>query len=290
MANKKMNPNNLPWFPTYTAAWLGSDTVQGMTYTERGIYHELMVMCWQYGSIPWDKKTLAKRLRIDQRVCGRFMENYTDLTQTLHEGSTDVTLPKLQEFAETLGKSDPPKIQRRGEEMNGEDTTKNVRVAPVSTTKTTPVPAPVEAPVKPKGFDPLTYSEPVSSTGKGEGMDYQPSDVRRTLLYHFKHHPSDFWQERVTSSATLARYINTMYEQMVRDAGEDWTPPEAKQSKQLTRMAGDPDCKKCRGRGLVGVLNEDGLSRHTEDCPACEKREQVLNRATKEWENVEPNA
>ena len=282
MASKKMNPKNNPWFPLYTAAWLGSDTVDNMTMTERGIYITLMTMCWQYGSIPWDKSKLAKKLRIDQRVCGRFIEKYSNLTQALHEDSTEVTLPKVQEFSETLRKNGgaPDTEEKRGDKKERREE-KNAPVPSVSvprTTISTPVPAK-------RGFDPLTYSEPVTAT-KGEASEYPSEDVHRALLYHFKYHPSEFWTERVTSATTLARHMNTMYEQMVRDAGEDWTPPEAKQPK--TRMAGELSCKRCRGRGKVGVLQSDCLTRVTTDCDACEKHQQVAKGG--EWVDVKPNA
>jgi hypothetical protein len=179
----KLNPKGLPWFPMYTAAWLGSETVQGMTMTERGIYHELMVMCWQYGSIPWDKTRLAKRLRIDPRVVVRFMDNYTNLTTTLHRPSNEspstlhepymeVTLSKLAEFSSTLAKSTPPEKQSRGEESRGRgDESKQQATATTPTPSTppsqgkapdkvAPVPAkskasaaPVDYSVEPRSFE-----------------------------------------------------------------------------------------------------------------------------------------
>jgi hypothetical protein len=128
--NRPVNPTNLPWFPFYAAAWLGSDTVMKMTMTEAGIYINLMTLCWQYGSIPWDKTLLSKHLNVDQRTIGRFMEEYKHLTSTFHEGSKKVpstlhepsmkvTLPKVQEFAETLGKNGGAPAQSRGEETKG---------------------------------------------------------------------------------------------------------------------------------------------------------------------------
>jgi len=292
---KKMNPNNLPWFPFYTAAWLGSDTVDDMSMTERGIYIMLMAMCWQNGDITWDKTALAKKLRIDQRTIGRFMDKYTNLTQSLqdisiespqgfHRVSMKVTLPKLQEFAETLAKNTPPENteERRGDKKEKREEQKpSVPIVSVTEKKNTPVPVKDQIPVSAKkGFDPLTYFEPVTST-KSDAIVYPSENVHRILLYHFKCHPSDFWTERVTSAASLARHIDTMYNQMVSDAGEDWTPPEAK--KPLTRMAGDPACLKCRGRGKVGVLQEDGLTRVTTDC-TCEKHHQVARGG--EWVDV----
>src|ERR1039458_10599715 len=119
---KKMNPSNLPWFLFYTAAWLGSSTVTKMTMTERGIYATLIAMCWQYGEIEWDATILAKMLYIDRRTVVKWMEKYEQLTTPLQSGSTKRVLPKLQEFAETLGKNggDPATEESRVDKKKGE--------------------------------------------------------------------------------------------------------------------------------------------------------------------------
>lgn len=284
MGNKKMNQKNLPWFPFYTAAWLGSATVSKMTMTERGIYVTLMSMCWQYGSVQWDKKTLSKQLGIDPRTLGGFMEKYMNLTQTLHEGSMEVTLPKVQDFALTLAKNGSGEMteERRGDEKTRDE--KKTSVASVSSAQTTKLPSPSQSvtPSRSKpSFDPLTYSEPVISA-KGERLEYPSEDVHHALVYHFKHKPSQFWIDRVTSAAVLPRYIDTMYEQMVRDVGEHWTPPAAKAP--VTRTVGDPSCRRCRGRGRVTVEASNG-DRHSETCTACEPRLQVAKGT--EWVDVE---
>jgi hypothetical protein len=41
MTNKKLNQKNLPWFPFYTAAWLGSDTVENMTGSHKSNHSSL---------------------------------------------------------------------------------------------------------------------------------------------------------------------------------------------------------------------------------------------------------
>ncbi len=129
--NRPLNPTNLPWFPFYTAAWLGSDTVMKMTMTETGIYINLMAICWQYGSVSWDETLLSKQLNVDQRTIGRFIEKYKHLTSTFHEcskkvpstlhgPSMKVTLPKVQEFAEALRENGGASAQSRGEQTKGD--------------------------------------------------------------------------------------------------------------------------------------------------------------------------
>jgi hypothetical protein len=85
MANRT-NPKNLPWFPLFSAAWLGSDTVDAMTMTERGIYITLLAMNWQYGSVAWDAKILSCKLNVDKRTIGNFLEKYRSLVVTSAEG------------------------------------------------------------------------------------------------------------------------------------------------------------------------------------------------------------
>jgi len=98
-----------------------------MSMTERGIYATLMAICWRDGSISWSETRLAKKLGIDRRTIGRFLEKYRHLTSPLHdsysdspsrfhEDSTKVTFPKLQVFAEKLGKNLSGATQSRGEQ------------------------------------------------------------------------------------------------------------------------------------------------------------------------------
>jgi hypothetical protein len=294
---KKINPKNKPWFPFYTAAWLGSGTVINMSMGERGIYITLMALCWQHGDLPWDEKTLARLLVIDKRTVRAFMDKYVSLVEDSGDSPEspgeepripgiprNVVLPKLHDFAMTLAKNasdDNTEERREDKKEKREEQKPSVPIVSVTEKKNTPVPVKDEIPVPVKnGFDPLTYSEPVTST-KGDALEYPSEDVHRILLYHLKYHPSDFWTGKVSSSADVARHITTMHDQMVKDAGEDWTPPEAK--KPLTRMVGDPACLKCRGRGKVGVLQKDGLTRVTTDC-TCEKHQQVAK--GREWVNV----
>jgi hypothetical protein len=181
MANRRpVNPTNLPWFPFYAAAWLGSETVMKMTMTEAGIYINLMAICWQYGSIPWDKTLLSKHLNVDQRTIGRFMEKYKHLTSTFHEGSTKVpstlhepsmkvTLPKVQEFSETLGKNGGASAQSRGEETTEErDEADNSGQA-----ATLP-----HSPLSPKGQ--TGKNKPVEPSYQLPSIEEAPSDLKQS--------------------------------------------------------------------------------------------------------------
>jgi hypothetical protein len=206
-----------------------------MTMTERGIYHELMVLCWQYGSIPWDKNLLAKRLGIDPRVTARWMEKYTFLTSTLHDSSskmgvslptpcTKVTLPKLQEFAETLARNAPADSQRRGEDIQ-ED------IRPEDTQLSTPLPKEDSLSSFPsttkanttRSSPKLVFSLPLVSE-KGDRRSYSESEVDQVLRYHFHFRKDSFWKKKVTDEMALRRNIDTMYAQMVEKVGADWNP------------------------------------------------------------------
>ncbi|WP_162601356.1 hypothetical protein [Occallatibacter savannae] len=100
--------------------------------TERGIYISLIALNWRDGSISWSEARLAKKLGIDRRTIGKFLEKYRLLTEPLqeissespsllHSGSTKVTFPKLQAFAEKLGKNVSGAKQSRGEQTEVED-------------------------------------------------------------------------------------------------------------------------------------------------------------------------
>lgn len=252
---KKMNPNRSPWFPFYTAAWLGSTTVINMPMADRGIYITLMAACWQYGEIEWDENVLSKLLAIDRRTIAKWMQTYGNLTVSLREASGDSlevsgkrVLPKLQDFADTLrkngGESGPEKRREEEKRRREEDTPSS---GSVSKSKTT---------AKPKAFDPLTFDgDIVSSKSKNE---YDGELVRKILLYHFQVRPKQrpdeeqFWAKQVISDVALARHIDTMYDQMVRDVGENWELPEESEDGEkepVTRTVGDPTCLKCRGTG-----------------------------------------
>jgi hypothetical protein len=288
--NNRINPKNQPWFPFYAAAFLGSDTVISMTMTECGIYIKLIAMCWLYGSIPWDSKLLAKKLVIDKRTVVAFMEKYGRLIGDLSEPSGNllgnirqVTFPKLQEFALTLGKNAPEKTQKRreekrGEEKRGEQISSVLSSFPLDTktttkAKTDSVSDSVSVSVPDKAtFDPLTFENEVTSV-KGDKLTYPPHKVKRSLQFHFKARPSDFWSERIRSVDDLARHIDTMYKQMVDAVGENWTPPAAKAPQ--TRMAGDPACLRCRGYGSYSKRLKDSVVKISEPC-TCTKHEQIL--------------
>ena len=49
-------------YPWYFEDWICSETRSSMTFTERGIYRDLLDFCWYYGSLPGDEKTLKKVL------------------------------------------------------------------------------------------------------------------------------------------------------------------------------------------------------------------------------------
>lgn len=55
--------DRFPWFPFYAADWRLSNTVRAMTYEQRGVYVELLVIAWDDGmerpSLPDDDTRLA---------------------------------------------------------------------------------------------------------------------------------------------------------------------------------------------------------------------------------------
>lgn len=246
-SNRPVNPNHLAWFPFYAAAWLGSDTVMKMTMTEVGIYINLMAICWQYGSIPWDKTLLSKHLGVDQRTVGRFMEKYEHLTSTFHDGSKNVTstlrepsmkvtLPKVQEFAETLGKNAPPKIQRRREETRVDETNETnggrpssdapkLIVSP-SVTETKAIAVPVtDMP------DPANPATPVKQLGDIRDWDEDrfgiPADrLRNCIIYQLDYAKDDYFRKSEITPASMERskFITVLND----NTPAGWTPEKHK--------------------------------------------------------------
>ena len=225
MAKKQMNPKKLPWFPFYTSAWLGSSTVLNMTMVERGIYITLMAHCWQNGNVPWSRKTLSKLLGVDPRTVGNFMEKYgrlTDISCNSLENSTDsrlsppdVTLPKLQEFAETLEKNAPPKIQSRREETRGDETNetnggrpssdapKPIFTPSVTETKAMAVPVAVIP-------NPATPALPVKLLGDIRDWNEEkfgiPADrLRNCIIYQLDYAKDDYFRKSEITPASMER-------------------------------------------------------------------------------------
>lgn len=147
--NRPINPNNLPWFPFYAAAWTGSRTVVKMSMAERGIYISLLAVCWQHGELEWDADYLSRILCGDKRTIQKWMDKYECLVETSsslensgafqqisgemqqfsgeladsHENSRTfrrIVLPKLQDFSSTMRKNVVSAGQSRVEQITEE--------------------------------------------------------------------------------------------------------------------------------------------------------------------------
>lgn len=53
-----------PAFQFYPEAWFSSSKVQRMSHTERGMYVDLLSLCWLDNGLPTDMKVLASMLRV----------------------------------------------------------------------------------------------------------------------------------------------------------------------------------------------------------------------------------
>ncbi len=90
--------NNL-WFKFYSAKWLGSQDVLGMSATERGIYISLIVGYHTFGPLPADKWRLAKLLSLDYRSTVRWLQKYSELA-VLSQLRDSYIIPKFNELAD----------------------------------------------------------------------------------------------------------------------------------------------------------------------------------------------
>lgn len=63
--------DRFPWFPFYAADWRLSNTVRAMTFEQRGVYVELLVIAWDDGmerpSLPDDNAKLAALTGLGKR-------------------------------------------------------------------------------------------------------------------------------------------------------------------------------------------------------------------------------
>lgn len=56
-----------PWFKFWASEWLSNRRVALMTPAQKGVYIDLLALCWQEGSIPSDPTELAFLLRLSKR-------------------------------------------------------------------------------------------------------------------------------------------------------------------------------------------------------------------------------
>ena len=63
--NPKVRLVSYPW---YFEDWLCSETSAAMTLAERGLYRELLDLCWYHGSLPTDLHTLFAMARTDVKL------------------------------------------------------------------------------------------------------------------------------------------------------------------------------------------------------------------------------
>ena len=295
--------NTPPILPINWADWEGDEHVKYMNETMQGVYFLIVKSLWREDRIEFDYKIVTQTIGAkDWRNVRTFLEKWGHLFRctecdgrlTPRWGHVGGTHPpcrycvggtycactgdarfayheKLKKYKKNaISGSRLGAIQLNVTEGKQTNTTKeSVGVVSVSKTSTNPtITTPPESPSHPDSapFDPLSYAQPV--TGKS-GTVYPAEQVRRILDYHFKHSDNPFWKS-IDSVARLRGAIDSMSAQVPAD----WTAPAPPHPK--TRLAGDPACRSCRGRGSVGKRMEGSLARYSVACEACEKHEETL--------------
>ena len=92
------------WMPFYTGDFL-VDTMH-LGATERGIYISLIIHCWQHGSIPLDKRKLARIAACDIRIWHQYEETvlqFFDIVEGVSMQHRRVTT-ELRRYAEISNK------------------------------------------------------------------------------------------------------------------------------------------------------------------------------------------
>lgn len=140
--------------------------------------------------------------------------------------------------------------------------------APLQKKSSLPSKTKVSAPSK-TGFDPLKFDGDITSSAKieqGGYNEYEGAEVRRILDFLFVHkvNPklSEYWTDPSKGNITTLPRLCQAIDQMDKQVPSDWTPPAPKP----TRPKGDPDCRKCYGRGLVSIRSGTDLSLYAAPC------------------------
>lgn len=93
-----------PAFQFYPEAWLSSSKVRRMSYTERGMYADLLAYCWLDNGLPTDIKLIASMLGVPLRRFqkiwsnGALRECFSERAGRLHNARLDRERNKQAEF------------------------------------------------------------------------------------------------------------------------------------------------------------------------------------------------
>jgi len=68
-----------PFIPLLWQAWRSSPSVRSMTMAQRGIFIEILIEQWIYGSFPRSAWELSRRIGSDFKTTGRLLEKYSEL-------------------------------------------------------------------------------------------------------------------------------------------------------------------------------------------------------------------
>ena len=120
MEDRVKNPAefSLPWFKFWSARWLGSATVRGMTLAEQGIFVRILCAQHIYRALPRDPWRLSKLLGIRYEAATRWLQKYSALVTDSKQSSGEFVVPKMQELQVTLKKSTP---DRAGDETRQDE-------------------------------------------------------------------------------------------------------------------------------------------------------------------------
>lgn len=300
--------NTPPLLPINWADWEADEHVKQMNETMQGVFFLVIKALWKEDQFEFDYRILTQTIGAkDWRNVRTFLEKWGHLFRcTECDGALNPRWeyaqgthppcrycvgvaycsctgdarfayhPKLKNYKDTANSgSRLGTIQYNGNKLNSTATEPEpvARVLPVTEKEFVPVSDSDEATVSAsKGFAPSTFNGSVTAVKSGK--TYPPVEVRRILDYIFVHkvNPklSEYWIDpakgNITSASRLAQAIHTMAEQVPAD----WTPPAPKP----IRPKGDPNCRKCFGRGLASNRSANDLSMSAVPCE-CTKVETV---------------
>src|SRR6267378_5693907 len=119
---KKTNNSelSLPWFKFWGTRWLGSESVNGMTLAEQGVFVRLLCAQHIYRTLPRDSWQLSKLLGIRYEAATRWLQKHSSLTADADGRSSQFVVPKMTKLQLTLKKSTADRV---GDETREDEST-----------------------------------------------------------------------------------------------------------------------------------------------------------------------
>lgn len=168
-------------YPWYITDWRESEAVATMTYEQRGLYRELLDLCWREGSLPNDEAILRRLTFGDsdefQRCWPAVRRQFEERDGRLWNRKVDEKRPEVLDAKERFsnaGKSRAAKAKREKGRFVSSDAGKTVDSTQPA--KHQPVPSPSPSPSPVETTKTVVSTAPLPPTG-GLAVVHRSSDI-----------------------------------------------------------------------------------------------------------------